>query len=71
MGARETLQPVCHARVRLRCQPIVPKGIPKACIKISGDWTFIDMDGTRAGCPLKYGFLVAVLRRSCGPNGEK
>jgi len=51
--------------------PIVPKGIPKACIKVQGDWTFIDMDGTRAGCSLKYGFVVAVLRRSCGPKGEK
>jgi hypothetical protein len=47
--------------------PIIAKGIPAACIQVEGEWTFVDMDGKRPGCPLKYGFVVAVLRRVCVP----
>jgi hypothetical protein len=50
--------------------PIIPRGIPEACQERHGEWTFIDMDAKLPGCPLDYGFLVAVLRKAC-PGGDE
>jgi hypothetical protein len=45
--------------------PTLPLGLPAACTKTSGNWTFIDFDANTAQCPFGFGFYVAFYREKC------
>lgn len=47
--------------------PVVPSGIPEACLLKNGNWTFIDFNATSPGCDMFYGFYVVVYKQPCVP----
>ena len=48
--------------------PVVPSGIPEACLLRKGHWIFIDLKGNPPGCDLTYGFMVVVYAQPCLAN---
>jgi hypothetical protein len=48
--------------------PVVPAGLPEACIKRDGDWTFINFADNTPDCPLDFGFYAAVYSKHCGKS---
>lgn len=45
--------------------PVLPAGLPAACTKTSGNWTFINFADNTAACPFDFGFYVALYRERC------
>jgi hypothetical protein len=45
--------------------PTLPLGLPAACSKSSGNWTFIDFNANTPQCPFGFGFYVAFYRGQC------
>jgi hypothetical protein len=45
--------------------PTIPSGIPEACMKTKGNWTFLDFDANSPGCTLKQGYFVVVYSEKC------
>jgi hypothetical protein len=48
--------------------PVIPSGIPEACLLRNGNWTVVDMNSTTLGCDLNYGFYVVVYKQTCVPT---
>lgn len=48
--------------------PIVPAGLPSACQKTVGNWTFIDFTRNTKECPFGYGYFVAVYKEACSSD---
>jgi hypothetical protein len=46
--------------------PELPTGLPAACMKASGNWTFINFADNTPDCPFDFGFYVALYSDSCG-----
>ena len=46
--------------------PVLPVGLPAACLKTSGNWTFVNFADNTPGCPLDLGFYVAMYSEFCG-----
>lgn len=51
--------------------PMVPPGLPEACEKKVGNWTFIDFTLNTGECPFGYGYYVAVYKESCSSEDCK
>jgi hypothetical protein len=45
--------------------PTLPVGLPAACMKTSGNWTFINFNDNTPDCPFGFGFYVAFYREEC------
>lgn len=45
--------------------PVVPPGLPEACQRKVGNWTFIDFTLDTKECPFGYGYFVTVYSEEC------
>src|SRR6185503_17699605 len=45
--------------------PTLPVGLPPACTKTSGNWTFVDFNANTPQCPFDFGYYVAFYRDEC------
>ena len=45
--------------------PEIPVGLPPACVKTDGDWTFSNFADNTPDCPLDFGFYAAVYSKYC------
>jgi hypothetical protein len=48
--------------------PVLPIGLPTACMKTDGQWTFINFADNTPDCPFAFGFYVALYSEDCGKN---
>lgn len=48
--------------------PVVPPGLPDACQRKVGNWTFIDFTLDTKECPFGYGYFVAVYKEPCSSD---
>ena len=45
--------------------PPLPAGLPAACKREEGNWTFVDFTQMTPDCPFGFGYFVAFYRESC------
>lgn len=45
--------------------PTIPAGLPAACQRTVGNWTFIDFTRDDATCPFGFGYYVVVYAKRC------
>jgi hypothetical protein len=51
--------------------PVVPPGLPNACQRKVGNWTFIDFTLDTKECPFGFGYFVAVYSEECASEDCK